>query len=541
MDHLIEALRWDPANHRALVMMGNLWAQVKQEPHTAIIYYREALKHQPNDHIGATNLGAMLLREGRTEEAVEVLQQAARTDPTYPNTHLALAQVFQDQDHAREAFEEAVLAIRYAPVGSPVQRAALEHAGYNAHRCAEEGYGSKMVKEAADHLAKRAGRPVEFREDAELPTAARLEVAENHGRNEHVVAYRPGLPAMDHLILHELHHLAMILDAREQGANERFITTEEHRRAFRTFAARTVAGLAERGIARDAADHYLDAIFRGLMLQAYNAPLDLFIEYDIHQVFEPMRPHQFLSLGRLVEEAVKAGTDPEATALAGDRVARPNRIYTATLAMLYQELYGVDHLSALRLSPQDRKLAEAFYTEFKEYRDDREPGEEYEVVAHWAKDLGLDGLYRLEPETPKADDPLTRDLNNIEADPIGSYEADPDKVAEMRTFQERAKEQGLNMAVVLFMVDALKFFKHKDKATIQKAAFEIAMVGTQGIHPEKQGYKLASVPGVTFSGFHLLAYYYVSFKLVLPELLPELQLPYDAEYAMAEQIYTATP
>lgn len=87
MDHLIEALRWDPANHRALVMMGNLWAQVKQEPHTAIIYYREALKHQPNDHIGATNLGAMLLREGRTEEAVEVLQQAARTDPTYPNSH----------------------------------------------------------------------------------------------------------------------------------------------------------------------------------------------------------------------------------------------------------------------------------------------------------------------------------------------------------------------------------------------------------------------------------------------------------------------
>ena len=70
---------------------------------------------------------------------------------------------------------------------------------------------------------------------------------------------------------------------------------------------------------------------------------------------------------------------------------------------------------------------------------------------------------------------------------------------------------------------------------------EAISLGTQGIHPEKQGYKLASVSGTTFSGFHLLAYYYVSFKLVLPELLPELHLPYDAEYAMAEQLYTATP
>ncbi|MCB1090831.1 MAG: hypothetical protein KDL87_04830, partial [Verrucomicrobiae bacterium] len=79
------------------------------------------------------------------------------------------------------------------------------------------------------------------------------------------------------------------------------------------------------------------------------------------------------------------------------------------------------------------------------------------------------------------------------------------------------------------------------KEAVKKSAFEIAMLGTQGIHPEKQGYKLASVPGTTFSGFHLLAYYYVSFKLVLPELLPDLQLPYDAEYGMAEHLYTAAP
>jgi len=95
--------------------------------------------------------------------------------------------------------------------------------------------------------------------------------------------------------------------------------------------------------------------------------------------------------------------------------------------------------------------------------------------------------------------------------------------------------------VVMFMVDALTHFKGQPLSTIKEAATEIAMLGTQGIHPEKHGYKLHKVPGKTFSGYHLLAYYYVSFKLALPEVLGDLQLPFDEEFAMAEQLYTATP
>ena len=41
------------------------------------------------------------------------------------------------------------------------------------------------------------------------------------------------------------------------------------------------------------------------------------------------------------------------------------------------------------------------------------------------------------------------------------------------------------------------------------------------------------MPGKTFSGYHLLAYYYVSWKLAIPEMLAQLQLPYDAEYEVA--------
>jgi hypothetical protein len=62
----------------------------------------------------------------------------------------------------------------------------------------------------------------------------------------------------------------------------------------------------------------------------------------------------------------------------------------------------------------------------------------------------------------------------------------------MEKFQKSASETGLNMAVVMYMVDALQYFENMPKDKIKKAAFEIASVGTQGIIPDKKGYKLFS-------------------------------------------------
>ena len=89
------------------------------------------------------------------------------------------------------------------------------------------------------------------------------------------------------------------------------------------------------------------------------------------------------------------------------------------------------------------------------------------------------------------------------------------------------------MAVVMFMVDALQFFEKKSKEEIKIIAFEIAMQGTQGYRPDKDDYRINSIKGKIFSGYHILAYYYVSWMLALPEMLSQLQLPYEAEYKIA--------
>jgi hypothetical protein len=73
---------------------------------------------------------------------------------------------------------------------------------------------------------------------------------------------------------------------------------------------------------------------------------------------------------------------------------------------------------------------------------------------------------------------------------------------------------------------------------IEKVAFECAMVGQNGISPaQKSGYKLNNVPGKDFSGYELLAYYYVSWAISHPEMLDKLQLPFADAYSMAKQMF----
>jgi len=45
--------------------------------------------------------------------------------------------------------------------------------------------------------------------------------------------------------------------------------------------------------------------------------------------------------------------------------------------------------------------------------------------------------------------------------------------------------RGVVSGVLLFMVDALTHFKGQSLSTIKEAATEIAMLGTQGIHPRE--------------------------------------------------------
>src|SRR5699024_5090424 len=93
------------------------------------------------------------------------------------------------------------------------------------------------------------------------------------------------------------------------------------------------------------------------------------------------------------------------------------------------------------------------------------------------------------------------------------------------------------MAATMYIVDALQYFEDKSIDEIRKVGFEIGMLGRSGIdtnNPEKK-YSLKSIPDKRFSGLHLLAYMYTSFKEFEPDM--NTGIDFDEEYKQAKMLY----
>ena len=238
-------------------------------------------------------------------------------------------------------------------------------------------------------------------------------------------------------------------------------------------------------------------------------------------------------------EAIKAVTQKEIVAIAPQHILSCSKIYSITLAMQFRDLYGIDLLKEFKATVLELKQAQIFYDEFLEYKNDRQAAEEYELVQHWADDLKLSQNFDLILETEYRNKRTDIDnlLESIENDPFDLDSDQSLKEKDMTDFQKSQEDVGVNMAIAMYMLEALQYFEPKPQEEIKKIAFEIAMLGTHGFTPTKQGYKLASIDQKEFSGYHILAYYYVSFALAIPEMLTQLQLPYDKEYQMALTMY----
>ena len=238
----------------------------------------------------------------------------------------------------------------------------------------------------------------------------------------------------------------------------------------------------------------------------------------------------------LIQQGINAVTDKKIVELSPKNIISASKIYSIVNALQLKELYGLDCIKDFQASPNELKQAQIFYEEYLQYREDREPAEEYELVLHWAEDLKLDKQFELvnekEYRTKRTD--IDSLLSSIENDPY-DLESPKDlyKQREEDKFQKSQENIGTNMAVVMFMVDALQYFKDMPIEQIKKIAMEIAMQGTQGYRPDKMDYRVNSISGKVFSGYHILAYYYVSWILSAPDKVSKLGLPYEKEYEMA--------
>ncbi len=532
---LIDALRWDSKNGWALLMMGNIFAKYKDDVPTAMKYYDQALIANPKDNITINNIGANLMQQGKLDEAKKYFYEALKINDKYANTHFALGMIAEMESDLHSAFYSTIQAIKLNNSKDVLFQNSVSQAFEISKKIIASDTGKKIFRKYRHKLEFDGNRKIDIFQDEDIPTAAKFEFAENYDRENHIVKYKPSYPAIEHLIMHELVHLDFVIEARKSELNQLFVSTPNHKSEFIKGLEPTIKKFNKMGISEKSISDYCSNLFEGMNRQIFNTPIDLFIENFLYNEFAELRPFQFISLYNMLQEGLKAVTDKKIVELSPKDIISKSKVYNLVNAIQFKELFGLDFIKDFNATSNELKLSTDFYDEFQQYKEDKEPAEEYELVLHWAEDLKIDSYFELvnehEYRTKRTD--IDNLLSSIEKDPYDLESKDPYKEREMDKFQKSQEEIGINMAVAMFMVDALQFFETMPKVEIKKIAFEIAMQGTHGYRPDKDNYRINSVKGKTFSGYHILAYYYVSWSLAIPEMLTQLNLPYDEEYKIA--------
>lgn len=107
LDILIDALRCDPKNIWALILMGNIFNQDLNQKETALTYYEKVVDVQHDNFIAINNIAAINAELGDTDKAIEWFKKANAIDPTYENAYYGIAMTYYKADKFEKAFEWA--------------------------------------------------------------------------------------------------------------------------------------------------------------------------------------------------------------------------------------------------------------------------------------------------------------------------------------------------------------------------------------------------------------------------------------------------
>ena len=104
-DELIEALRCEPKNIWALVLMGNLLTKEKKDIVHAKQYFEKVLEYHPDNAIAINNIGATYMEVNDYESALPYMEKTLELDVSYSNAYYGLALCYYKLGRLEESFK----------------------------------------------------------------------------------------------------------------------------------------------------------------------------------------------------------------------------------------------------------------------------------------------------------------------------------------------------------------------------------------------------------------------------------------------------
>jgi tetratricopeptide (TPR) repeat protein len=242
IDHLIDALRWDPSNHWALLLMGNIYIKYLNDLQTATTYFEQVLEVDSKNHLVLSNIGGLFLKANKSKLAERFFNKALESNPKFPNALHGKALLENERGNILKSFELGIEAQKNADQ-EDLRNVLFGFVTNIATRYVKEEISKNRVTDYINELKEHAKTDIRLGEDPAIPVEAKLEMAEIYGRKHHKVLYKNETPLLPHLIAHELTHLKYFEDAKRADCYYHFTSGATEKSRFTKLMDSSIAKL----------------------------------------------------------------------------------------------------------------------------------------------------------------------------------------------------------------------------------------------------------------------------------------------------------
>ncbi len=182
------------------------------------------------------------------------------------------------------------------------------------------------TKEILKKIENLTNKTFRFIHNNEITSHAKLKMARNDMEN-HIVYYKEGASqSINHIIAHECGHIIRLFEASPSERLNPFLSSKNFESAMSDM--RADIGTISKVMSKPKVEHLIEMLFKGVIMQLTNQPVDLKIEEWIYNEYPGLREFQKISFQSQLQEALGGLIEDV-------RKITPSKIYEASHSMNY--------------------------------------------------------------------------------------------------------------------------------------------------------------------------------------------------------------